>query len=139
MTEAQHYDCPLCRLVFERELLTRLVYEDDLIIVVDCLVCQVPMAVLKQHRPSYTPEEKLHVERFFKQLVKDHPVPIDANTNIEKIYGGEELLKTPEATEWVIDWEQRQIPDHAHCHLRPLHFPNTDKWTFLNPTDCEKQ
>ena len=98
----EHYssDCPLCRLAQDREILTRLVTEDELLIVVDCLICQTPMAVLKAHRPNFTEDEVAHVKNVFRQLSR----------------------------EGVIDWEQRRIPDHAHCHLRQRPFPGTKNW-----------
>ena len=102
MTEPHDPSCQLCRLVYEREILTRLVHEDDIIIVVDCLVCNVPMPVLKAHRASFSVSEKEHIRNILRE-----------------IGGG------------VIDWEQRKIHDHAHCHHRPAHFPGTRHWEEL--------
>ena len=103
MIEGYHPECPLCRLAQDREILTRLVAEDNLIIVVDCLLCQVPMAVLKAHRAQFTEEEKGDIRQLMRQ------------------FNGE-----------VIDWEQRRIPDHAHCHLRPYPFPGTKQWEKIS-------
>ena len=99
-------DCPLCRLTNDREILTKLHYEDDVLTVVDCQVCCVPMAVLKAHRAEFSKDDKEHVRSVFLSLSP---------------HGG------------VIDWEQRQIPDHAHCHLRPQPFPGTSHWEKLIP------
>ncbi len=99
MIQDYRSDCPLCRLVQNREILTRLITEDDLIMVVDCLACQVPMAVLKVHRAQFADAEREHVRTVLRQ------------------FEGE-----------VIDWKQRRIPDHAHCHLRPYPFPGTRNW-----------
>ncbi len=128
LTEGYRPDCALCRLVQDGELLTRLVYEDDRIIVVDCLVCRVPMAVLKTHRASFVEEEKAHIRRYFRELLASNPIPLDRCTDLSRLYGGETLLVHPASACWVIDWEQRRIPDHAHCHLRPRGFPNTCQW-----------
>jgi len=50
-------DCPLCRLCFKHEIVTKLYYEDDRVIVVDCSTHRVPMIVLKRHTPQPTQEE----------------------------------------------------------------------------------
>lgn len=99
-------DCPLCRLTNDGETLTDLHHEDDILTVVDCLVCRVPMAVLKAHRAGFSSDEQDHVRSVFRSLSP---------------HGG------------TIDWEQRQIPDHAHCHLRPHPFPGTSHWEQLLP------
>ncbi len=130
--------CPLCRLVQDGEQLTRLHYEDDQFIVVDCLVCRVPMAVLKEHRQYFEPQEMESARQLFRQFladlarVQEHDDSLDFLTLDELCfnrllpdwsYGGR--------IQWVIDWEQRQIPDHPHCHLRPFPFPGTTKWEEL--------
>ncbi len=125
-------DCPLCRLVEDREIKSRLVHEDDTIMVVDCIVCRVPMAVLKEHRSDFSPEEEQYVRDFFRDLIKNHPIPLEDDVNLEEMWGGEYLVNDPATTPWVIDWEQRKIPAHAHCHLRPKAFPKTEHWEKLN-------
>lgn len=82
--------CDLCGLTFDRETKTTVHYEDDDIIIVDCLICQVPMAVLKEHRASFTAREKESITAKFNELFGD---------------------ATP-------DFEQRRIPTHAHVHYR---------------------
>ena len=104
MIECYTVECPLCRLANDRDLLTILHIENNMIIVVDCLECRVPMAVLKAHRSSFSDVEKDHIRAVFHRLSTD---------------GG------------IIDWEQRKIPDHAHCHLRPHPFPGTQHWEKL--------
>ena len=131
MIEDYDPSCPLCRLANDREILSRVVFEDDFMIVVDCIVCRTPMAVLKAHRPSFTPAERDRVRLFFRSLLASEPLPFAEDTDLNQVYGGAELLANPNAAEWVIDWEQRQIPDHAHCHLRPKHFPGTKRWERL--------
>jgi nucleoside-diphosphate-sugar epimerase len=84
-------DCDLCGLAFDGELKTKKHYEDENIIIVDCLICRVPMAVLKEHRSSFTDEEKARLERMFSDLFGEGHCP---------------------------DWEQRRIPEHAHVHVR---------------------
>lgn len=87
------YDCScdLCALVFDGEIKTKKHYEDDDFIIVDCLICRVPMAVLKEHRASFTEEEKNRLLKIFKEQFGEvnHP-----------------------------DFEQRRIPEHAHVHCR---------------------
>lgn len=96
--------CQLCRLSNDREIITLLHYEDDMLIIVDCLICKVPMAVLKAHRSGFTSAEKDHVRKTLTRWA---------------------------TSGCVIDWEQRNIPDHAHCHLRPYPFPGTNLWEVL--------
>ena len=131
MIKKYNPDCPLCRLVFDSEILTRLVYEDEKIIVTDCIVCHIPMAVLKLHRSRFLDNEKDHVRKYFRKLIMENQVPLAENTDLLSIYGGDVLIANPKKTPWVIDWEQRQIPDHAHCHLRPRSFPKTEYWESL--------
>ena len=124
-------ECPLCRLVYDREILTRLIFEDEKIIVTDCVVCKIPMAVLKLHRSNFLDNEKDHVRKYFRQLIESNPVPLAEDTDLLDIYGGDVLVANPTKALWVIDWEQRQILDHAHCHLRPRAFPDTKYWEPL--------
>lgn len=89
----RRYDanCDLCALAFDGEIKTHKHYEDDDFIIVDCLICQVPMAVLKDHRPRFTDEEKKRLMKVFEELFGSEHHP---------------------------DFEQRRIPDHAHVHYR---------------------
>ncbi len=103
--------CDLCGLAFDREVKTPIHYEDDDFIIVDCMICHVPMAVLKEHRASFTPQEKDRILAKFKEL-----------------FG-----------EAAADFEQRRIPEHAHVHNRKHgHAP---PWTrrpeeLNNPADA---
>ncbi|MFH0883747.1 MAG: NAD-dependent epimerase/dehydratase family protein [bacterium] len=96
----KRYDpsCDLCGLVFDEEIKTTKYYEDDQIVIVDCLICQVPMAVLKEHRATFTEDEKTRLEKTFFDLFGKEGKP---------------------------DWEQRRIPEHAHVHYRShgMHLP----------------
>lgn len=83
--------CDLCALAFDGDVKTKLHYEDDELIIVDCLICRVPMAVLKEHRPRFTDEEKERIKSLFNELFGEHGHP---------------------------DFEQRRIPEHAHVHFR---------------------
>ncbi len=82
--------CDLCGLAFDGESKTPVHYEDDDFIIVDCMICHVPMAVLKEHRAAFTPHEKERIAAKFKELF------------------GEDAT----------DYEQRRIPEHAHVHNR---------------------
>jgi hypothetical protein len=141
MNKDYHQQCQLCRLACDREIMTPLHYEDEEFIVIDCLVCRVPMAVLKSHRASFTLEEKERVRLVLQNLLGAAAdlLPHDESDVITHLTRGERLLRRmfPEwhysgPIQWVIDWEQRQIPDHPHCHLRPFPFPGTRMWESLN-------
>jgi hypothetical protein len=82
--------CDLCGLAFDGETKTAVHYEDDDFIIVDCMICHVPMAVLKEHRAAFTPHEKDRIAAKFEELFGE------AST----------------------DFEQRRIPEHAHVHNR---------------------
>jgi len=89
--------CDLCALTFDGEIKTKKHYEDDQFVIVDCMICRVPMAVLKEHRASFTEEEKVRLLEIFKDLFGNEAHP---------------------------DFEQRRIPEHAHVHYRTmLHAP----------------
>ena len=124
-------DCPLCCLVQDREIRTELLVEDNIVLVTYCIVCRVPMAVLKTHRPDFTEDEIEHIRGIFLDLTKDGAIPIDRSVPMDRIAGGAFLSKNTGAIPWVIDFQQRKIPDHAHCHLRPHHFPGTKDWEKL--------
>lgn len=57
-------ECPLCG----RKLETTLYYEDDLLWIVDCKTCRCPMAVIKRHSPTATPDEILRIKCQFAKL-----------------------------------------------------------------------
>ncbi len=89
--------CDLCGLTFDGEYKTKKHYEDDDFVIVDCLICRVPMAVLKEHRAQFTASEKERLLKIFSDLFGNDATP---------------------------DFEQRRIPEHAHVHYRTgLHAP----------------
>lgn len=100
-------------------------------IVTDCMICKTPMAVLKSHHSGFSEELKNHVRIVFRNILSENPIPLAAKTDLSTIYGGEELHDNPNKINWIIDWEQRKIPDHAHCHLRIKPFPNMENWEEL--------
>jgi len=82
-------NCSLCRLWHDREIATKVYYEDDVIIIVDCLTCKIPMVVIKRHAGNVTEEEKDYIDDV-----------------VRRKWPGSKLRCTP-----------RQIPDHFHCHV----------------------
>lgn len=79
-------DCELCKL----ERRSKWHYEDDLVIICDCVTCGIPMLVFKTHGPR-TQEEHL-----------------DARIEIVEQYG-KRLIK--------IRTKARKIIDHEHWHI----------------------
>jgi len=65
--------CPLCRLYEKREIITRLYYEDDVCIVVDCSTHHVPIIVLKRHAKTPKPEELKHMRKIAEKLFPGKP------------------------------------------------------------------
>lgn len=78
--------CPLCELAH----LTHRHYEDDLVVVLDCVTCNVPMGVLRRHSMEPTSEE---TQRLIGKL--------------KELFPGRRL-----------DKNQRKIPEHLHWHMR---------------------
>ena len=68
--------------------------------ILDCDSCEVPIAVLGEHRVDVRPEEVAFMENAL-------------NIVAEQKYTG----KFPK---WMFDHNMRQIPDHYHFHVRPL-------------------
>jgi len=91
--------CDLCEL----KTITKLHYEDDTVIVIDCMDCEVPMIVYKKHTMSISQEDE---EMMTRILTKIAP---------------------PEA---YIDKVQRAIPNHLHWHARNKHFDAYDDEHF---------
>jgi len=81
--------CPLCRLWHDREIKTPFHYEDELIIIVDCTTCKVPMVVIKRHDIQVTPTESARIEEV-----------------VNRKWPGATLRCAP-----------RRIKDHYHCHI----------------------
>ena len=80
---------PHCDLCCKREPITTQYYEDNVVWIVDCLKCQVPMAVLKRHATDPKQHERNHCIKITEQLF-------------------------PEAT---LDFRMKTIPDHFHFHV----------------------
>lgn len=61
--------CPLCAVYdHRRRILTPLHYEDDKVIVIDCMSCGVPMVILKRHAEKPIPIEAIHMGRVVVKL-----------------------------------------------------------------------
>ena len=67
-------------------------------VILDCDSCDVPMAVLREHRAFATPRETAYMEEALA-LVAAHAKSF---------------------RKWVFDHRMRQIPEHYHFHARPL-------------------
>jgi len=78
--------CDLCEL----KTITKLHYEDDTVIVLDCMSCEVPMIVYKKHTMSISQEDENMMTRILTKIA-------------------------PTA---YIDKVQRTIPNHLHWHAR---------------------
>lgn len=64
--------------------------------ILDCDSCDVPMAVLGEHRAWVSPEERAQLEAALARVAEE---------------------KFPQG--WYFDDHMRQIPDHYHIHVRP--------------------
>ncbi len=73
--------------------------------ILDCDSCDVPMAVLGEHRSAPTPAEREVIQRALG-LVADRKFP----------HG------------WYFDDHMRQIPNHYHIHVRPFPFGFPKEW-----------
>lgn len=78
--------CDLCTL----EKKTRWYYEDEYVVVCDCLSCKVPMIVLREHTIRIAPK------------TIDYLVKVS-----QRVFGPDIELRT----------QQRKIPDHLHWHV----------------------
>jgi hypothetical protein len=96
------YD-PLCGLC-ELAKITQWLYEDDTIVVILCESCEVPMAVLRDHRVT--------VEESLRDSIR-----------VRLVEAASEFF---DSKEFFIDETMRQIPDHLHMHARPKSRP----WWF---------
>lgn len=61
--------CPLCDLVFNRNIKTKLYYEDSKVIIIDCQTCGTnnPLIVLKRHTMKPNNFELGHMEMMAKE------------------------------------------------------------------------
>jgi hypothetical protein len=87
--------CELCQLA--RTTTWYAEYAEPLrFVVLDCDSCDVPMAVLGEHRSAVAPGERAVMERALARVAA------------EKFAHG-----------WFFDDHMRQIPEHYHLHARP--------------------
>ena len=68
--------------------------------ILDCDACDVPIAVLGEHRTELTEDEVAFMEEALNMVA-------------EQKYTGT-------FPKWMFDHNMRQIPDHYHFHVRPL-------------------
>jgi hypothetical protein len=85
--------CALC----EARALTQRYYDGPDGWIADCLICRVPMVVLRCH--DRAPDEQVR-ERLVAEL-----------TRVADVQFGENA--------WRLDDHMRMIPDHWHAHARP--------------------
>lgn len=63
--------CPLCAIYdHRRRLLSQPYYEDEKIIIVNCMTCGIPMIVFKKHAPEPSREEISHAHAAAVKLFK---------------------------------------------------------------------
>jgi len=95
-------DCELCQLARTTTWYAEL-DEPVRFAILDCDSCDVPMAVLGEHRKAPTPTEREVLERELGKIADK---------------------KYPRG--WFFDDHMRQIPDHYHVHARP--YPAWWRW-----------
>ena len=87
--------CELCQLARTTTWYAE-VLEPVRFVVIDCDSCDVPMAVLGEHRAAPTPAEREILQAALARVADEK------FTNC-----------------WFFDDHMRQIPDHYHVHARP--------------------
>lgn len=87
--------CELCQLARTTTWYAE-IHEPFRFVLLDCDSCDVPMAVLGDHRSAPTPEERQVMQAALGRIAD------------EKFAHG-----------WFFDDHMRQIPDHYHVHARP--------------------
>lgn len=85
-------ECALCKINREN---SKVYYEDDKIIIVECFTCKVPMGVFKRHTMQPSTVEDKELTRALSSVAK-------------RILGDK----------FRIDKKQRTIKDHLHYHAR---------------------
>lgn len=84
--------CELCQL----KKMSKWYYEDEDIVVCDCIICKIPQVIWRKHSMS----PSIHIE--MKMVSKLAEIA-------EQFYGHKNFY---------IDSTQRKIPDHLHFHAR---------------------
>ena len=65
-------NCELCKLVFDNDVKTELHYQDDSIIIVNCLTHKdTPIVVLREHRLLRSKSEQEHIRQICLKLFPD--------------------------------------------------------------------
>jgi len=83
-------ECPLCRLVKGKGIITRLYRQDHICMIVDCMNCHIPMVVFKHHR-EWDAEEV------------DHCMHMAAEEFGPKSF--------------QLRWTRARVPAHPHFHV----------------------
>ena len=91
-TEIKKYDCQLCDLVFSRRIKTKVYFENDRIIIIECKTCKVPMAVLKFHMPEFEESDMALIYHWATDRT---------------LFNGRTL-----------DYHMKTCTEHAHVHFR---------------------
>ena len=87
--------CELCKLIIDRNVITKKYYEDANFMMVDCRSCHTPMLVYKKHVVEIDEADRAMAYHLFYK----HAERIDMSG-------------------WYVNYEMRTIKDHWHCHLR---------------------
>ncbi len=97
--------CDLC----EAARLTPWHHEDDVCWIADCEVCDIPMVVWRDHGTEPPDAAVAHMMRELTRVA-------------DEVFAG---------TEWKIDRDMRQIPDHFHAHARDKdwYFRRQQSWS----------
>ena len=86
--------CDLCTL----QIKTKVYYENDYFIILDCTGCSIPMAVWKEHTMDIPEPDQYIMEAVLQETA-------------DMFYEGKAFH---------IDKVQRTIFDHLHCHAREV-------------------
>lgn len=88
-----YLSCSLCKLVSNSK--TKFIYQDDFMMIVNCLSCNKPLIVFKEHKPSLNVVEELHMLKVLKKL--------------SGLYSIDKVLDD-------VSKEMSSIKDHVHWH-----------------------
>jgi len=88
-------ECPLCEVAQGKNIITRVYYNDEEWVMLDCKVCFVPMLIYKHHVLEIEEVDKdMAYNLFFKYAQRANPA------------------------EWYVDYNIKTVKNHWHCHLR---------------------